>query len=163
MTKLSYFLYAADVLDSLSDFLIGFGILTILCFVIAVVIVCCAWLDEDCKDSPDATWLRAHTKSMLLTPVVLIFLLFGGSAIIPEKKTMYMIAGVEMADAFSKTETAHTLSTEMKSMLTDVSSIIHGYAVEVTGDVVKKVSDNKETAKEVAKDAVVETVKDAVK
>ena len=43
---------------------------------------------------------------------------------------MYMIAGVEMANEFGQTDTAHELTAEMKGVLSDITGIIHGYAVK---------------------------------
>lgn len=131
MTKLSLFLYAADALDSIGEFCVAFGVIAAIIFVIFCMI---ATFDDD----DTAEWLRAHTKRNLIIPIVAMFVFFGVSAIIPEKKTMYMIAGVEMADMFSQTDTAKELSNEMKSVLTDITGIIHSYAHETGANTQKE-------------------------
>lgn len=132
MTKLSIFLYAADALDSISDFCIAFGVIAAIIFVILGIANIMSWLVIDTRDDDEcAQWLRAHTKRILIIPILAMFFFFGTSALIPEKKTMYMIAGVEMADMFRQTDTAKELSKEMKGVLTDITGIIHSYAHEV--------------------------------
>lgn len=131
MTKLSLFLYAADALDSISDFLIAFGVIATIVFIIFGIINIVAWIVKgSCDDDETSEWFRAHTKRTLIIPVIAMFVFFGASALIPEKKTMYMIAGIEMADMFRQTDTAKELSKEMKGVLNDITGIIHSYAHE---------------------------------
>lgn len=131
MTKLSLFLYAADALDSLSGFCTAFGVIAAVVFVILGIATIISWTVTGSSDDDEgAQWLRAHTKRMLFTPIIVMFLFFGASTLIPEKKTMYMIAGVEMADMFRQTDTAKELSKEMKGVLSDITGIIHSYAHE---------------------------------
>jgi len=131
MTKLSLFLYAADALDSISEFCVAFGVIAVACFIIVGIANIVSWLVIDTIDDNDcAQWWREHTKRALIIPILAMFFFFGVSTLIPEKKTMYMIAGVEMADMFRQTDTAKELSKEMKGVLTDITSIIHNYAHE---------------------------------
>lgn len=134
MTKLSLFLYSADVLESISSFLFVFGVIAIILAIILCIITLAAWFDDDCKHDDGATWIRNHTKRMIAVPILIAMFFFGASTLIPEKKTMYMIAGVEMADMMIQTETAKTVSNEMKNVLTDITSIIHSYASEKTSN-----------------------------
>ncbi len=131
MTKLSLFLYAADALDSISDFFIAFGVIACVCFVILGIANIISWTVTGSSDDDEgAQWFRNHTKRTLIIPIIAMFFFFGASALIPEKKTMYMIAGVEMADMFRQTDTAKELSKEMKGVLSDITGIIHSYAHE---------------------------------
>ena len=123
MTKLSLFLYAADALDSIGEFCVVFGIIATL---VLLIFVCIAAIDDDYINE----WCKVRTKRILIIPIVVIFVCFGTAALIPEKKTMYMIAGIEMADMFRQTDTAKELSSEMKGVLTDITDIIHSYANE---------------------------------
>lgn len=131
MTKLSLFLYAADALDSISSFLTAFGVIAAIVFAIFGIVNIVSWVVAGSSDDDDgAKWFRAHTKRTLIIPALVMMFFFGASALIPEKKTMYMIAGVEMADMMLQTETAKTVSNEVKNVLTDITGIIHGYAHE---------------------------------
>lgn len=139
MTKLSLFLYAADTLDSIADFCIAFGVVAVVCFVFFGIVNIISWtVIGEIEDDEFTQWCRAHTKRTLIIPIVAMFVFFGTSALIPEKKTMYMIAGVEMADMFRQTDTAKELSNEMKGVLTDITGIIHGYAHETGANTQKE-------------------------
>ena len=132
MTKLSIFLYAADVLDSISTFCSAFGAIAVVCFVILGIANIVSWsVAGERGDDVGAQWFRAHTKRTLFIPILAMFFFIGASTLTPEKKTMYMIAGVEMADMFRQTDTAKELSKEMNGVLTDITGIIHSYAHEV--------------------------------
>lgn len=131
MTKLSLFIYAADALDSISDFFVAFGVIAAVVFVILCISTIVSWIVKGSSDDDKcAQWFREHTKRMLFIPMLAMFFFFGSSALIPEKKTMYMIAGVEMADVLRQTDTAKELSKEMKSVLSDITGMIHSYANE---------------------------------
>lgn len=130
MTKLSLFLYAADVLDSISGIFEGIGIIVSILSVFIFGFIIGSWFDNDIKNDSIAIWLRKHTIGIIVGLFVTIFGSLFASAAIPEKQTMYMIAGVEMANEFKQTETAHELSTEMKAVLHDITGIIHSYATE---------------------------------
>lgn len=124
MTKLSLFLWAADALDSMSNIFTYFGV------VIAIVIFmyCCyivfAWLDDD-----EALFSKRNI-CVFVAGLLICVGSFVMSAAIPEKKTMYMIAGVELVNEFRQTDLAHELTDEMKNMVHDITGIIHNYAVE---------------------------------
>ena len=132
MTKLSLFLYAADALDSISTFCVAFGVIAAVIFVIFGIANIASWtVTGSCDDEECSQWFRAHSKRTLIIPIIAMFFFFGAATLIPEKKTMYMIAGVEMADMFRQTDTAKELSNEMKGVLTDITGIIHSYAHEM--------------------------------
>ena len=130
MTKLSLFLYAADALDTIDAIFIAFGGVACAIALILGACICCSWFNEDCRDDEAGIWFRKHTVGIIVASILVIFGSFTVSAAIPEKQTMYIIAGVEMANEFRQTETAHELSNEMKAMLHDITGIIHSYAVE---------------------------------
>lgn len=139
MTKLSIFLYVADVLDNLSDIITGFCVATVLSVIIAVIVWSVnaaeptAFTDEDKKDNTLTKFFRNTYKRMVIICIACLVVFFGGRAIIPTKQTMYMIAGVEMVDSFAKSDTGKFLTTETKSVISDITSIIHSYAEEKTG------------------------------
>jgi len=130
MTKLSLFLYGADALDSISDIFTGIGIVSAILgfFIVAFTFAC--WFEDDLKNDEAGIWFRKHTVRVIAGVLVMVFTSFGVSAAIPEKQTMYMIAGVEMANEFRQTDTAHELTSEMKDVLHDITGIIHSYAVK---------------------------------
>ena len=130
MTKLSLFLYGADALDSIDSIFIGIGAVSCVVAIILFICICCAWFDDDCKNDESGLWFRKHTVGIIVASLFVVVGSFTAAAAIPEKQTIYMIAGVEMANEFRQTETAHELSTEMKAVLHDITGIIHSYAVD---------------------------------
>lgn len=130
MTKLSLFLYAADALDSIDTIFCWFGIISCIVAIILAIGICCAWLEDKCQKDAEVVWFRKHTIGIIVSSLIVIFGCFSIAAAIPKKQTMYMIAGVELANSFRQTDAAHELSTEMKNMLHDITGIIHGYAAE---------------------------------
>lgn len=130
MTKLSLFLYGADALDSIDSIFIGLGVVSCLVTLILIVCICCAWFDDECSHDESGAWFRKHTVGIIVSSIFVVVGSFTAAAAIPEKQTMYMIAGVEMANEFRQTETAHELSAEMKGILHDITGIIHSYAVD---------------------------------
>ena len=84
MTTLSIFLYLADILNSLSVFVIIGGILCV--FVVFRILL----QDEFNIENPGKCF------KWCIPIAVLCFLI---ACVIPNKKTMYMIAGVELANS----------------------------------------------------------------
>lgn len=130
MSKLSLFLYGADALDSIGDIFTGIGIVSAIIAFFLFAFTCASWLESDLKNDPAAAWFRKHTVGVIAGVLVMVFGSFAASAAIPTKQTMYMIAGVEMANEFRQTDTAHELTAEMKGVLSDITGIIHSYAVK---------------------------------
>ena len=130
MSKLSLFLYGADALDSIGDIFTGIGIVSAILGFFFVAFTLASWLDNELKNDEAGIWFRKHTVGVIAGVLVMVFGSFAASAAIPTKQTMYMIAGVEMANEFRQTDTAHELTTEMKDVLHDITGIIHSYAVK---------------------------------
>ena len=130
MSKLSLFLYGADALDSIGDIFTVIGIVSAILGFFFFAFTCASWLDSDMKNDPAGIWFRKHTVKVIAGVLVMVFGSFAASAAIPTKQTMYMIAGVEMANEFRQTDTAHELTSEMKGVLSDITGIIHSYAVK---------------------------------
>ena len=130
MTKLSLFLYGADALDSIDAIFTGIGIVSAILGFFIIAFTLASWFEDDLDDDPAGVWFRRHTVGVIVGVLITVFGSFAASAAIPTKQTMYMIAGVEMANEFRQTETAHELSAEMKNVLHDITGIIHSYAVK---------------------------------
>lgn len=139
MTKLSLLIYATDVLDSISNVCSSLGALAIVIFILFVIVNIMSWAAlYSGYDDEFTQWCRAHAKRTLIIPVIAMLFFSCPAVLIPEKKTMYMIASVEMADMFRQTDTAKELSNEMKGVLTDITSIIHSYAQEIGANTQKE-------------------------
>jgi len=118
MTTLSIFLYLADILNSLSAFVTIGGILCVFAPFFAFM-----GQDEFNIENPGSC------LKWCIPIAVLCFLI---ACIIPDKKTMYMIAGVELANSIMESEdfgkVKNYLGTTGVEMLDDIKAIIHAEA-----------------------------------
>lgn len=58
----------------------------------------------------------------------LIFTAIG--ALMPSEKAVYMVAGIELVNQFSKTEIAKELGASGMSIVKDITQIIHNYTID---------------------------------
>lgn len=59
---------------------------------------------------------------------IVIAIMFGlTAALMPSEKAIYMVAGIELVNKFSKTETAQELGDSGMSIVKDITTIIHDY------------------------------------
>ena len=61
---------------------------------------------------------------------VLTFVFAIVAAIMPSEKSVYMVAGIELVNQFSHTETAKELGDSGMSIVKDITKIIHNYTLE---------------------------------
>lgn len=118
MTKLSVFLWLADTIASLNDF----------CVVLACVSIMAGGALAFMYDEIDApSWLPK-----VLIPLGIACALFA--CIIPNKKTIYMIAGVELANTVMESEDFNKVKNYLGNsgveMIDDIKAIIHAEAQE---------------------------------
>lgn len=65
-----------------------------------------------------------------ITLWVLTFVFAITAAFMPSEKSVYMVAGIELVNQFSHTETAKELGESGKSIVNDITKIIHNYTLE---------------------------------
>ena len=120
MTTLSIFLYLADILHSLSAF---FTIGGILC----VFAPLCAFMGQDELNIEDP----GKCFKWCIPIAVLCFLI---ACVIPDKKTMYMIAGVELANSVMQSDDFNKVKSYLGetgvTMIDDIKALIHAEAQE---------------------------------
>lgn len=115
MTTLSIFLYLADFLHSLSNFVA-------ICGTLCLFVPLAAYVAQDELNIDDPS----KYLKWCIPIAVLCFLI---ACVLPSKKTMYMIAGVELAntvmqsDDFNKVK--NYLGNSGVEMLDDIKAIIH--------------------------------------
>ena len=118
MTTLSIFLYLADIMNSLSVFVTIGGIL-------CVFVPCFAFMlqDEFNIENPGKCF------KLCIPIAVLCFLI---ACIIPNKKTMYMIAGVELANSVMQSDDFNKVKSYLGetgvTMIDDIKALIHAEA-----------------------------------
>lgn len=120
MTTLSIFLYLADILNSLSCFVTLGGILCVFAPFMAFMMQ-----DEFNIENPG---------KCLKWCIPLAALCFLIACVIPDKKTMYMIAGVELANSVMQSDDFNKVKNYLGetgvTMIDDIKSLIHAEAQE---------------------------------
>lgn len=151
LSTLTLLVWIADVIENIADYFRAIGGITSFLAVIGIVIS----FAVDLKDFPGSDDNdRKKTKSLIgkLTVVCLvvgIVSLFVGN-VIPSKRAVYMMTGIQMVDAFSKTEFVQEISGEGQQIVRDLTYRIHEF-----------VGDGSKTAKEAVKGVIKEAVTDS--
>ena len=156
-TTLSILVYLAESVERFSTVACGIGIATIVAACISVIILLCCGAEGEVNWS--SSFSKKWIKYTILTAIVGALFLFIAS-MVPTKKAVYMIAGIQAAEYLSQTETAKEIGNEGIKIFKDVGTIIHSYATEAVSTVKDKVTDGAKEAVE-ATDKAVEAVKDS--
>lgn len=118
MTTVSIFLYLAYILNSLNTFVAIFGILCLFVPFFAFL-----GRDEFNIENPSKCF------KLCIPIAVLCFLI---ACVIPDKKTMYMIAGVELANSVMQSEDFNKVKSYLGetgvTMIDDIKALIHAEA-----------------------------------
>lgn len=61
---------------------------------------------------------------------ILAFVFAIVGSLMPSEKSVYMVAGIELVNQFSKTETAKELGDNGMSIVKDITTIIHNYTID---------------------------------
>lgn len=151
LSTLTLLVWIADVIENVADYFRALGGITAFLAVIGVVIS----FTVDSSEFPgNDENNRKKMKSIIgkLTVVCLftgIVSLFVGN-VIPSKRAVYMMTGIQMVDAFSKTEFVQEISGEGQQIVRDLTYRIHEF-----------VGDGSKTAKGAVKEAIKEAVTDS--
>ena len=65
---------------------------------------------------------------IVLWILTFVFAIVG--SLMPSEKSVYMVAGIELVNQFSKTETAKELGDNGMSIVKDITTIIHNYTID---------------------------------
>lgn len=118
MTTLSIFLYLADILNSLNTFVA-------ICGILCVFVPCLAFvLQYEFNIENPSKYFK------LCIPIAVFCFLI--SCVIPDKKTMYMIAGVELTNSVMQSEDFNKVKSYLGetgvTMIDDIKALIHAEA-----------------------------------
>lgn len=69
---------------------------------------------------------------IVLWILTFVFAIVG--SFMPSEKSVYMVAGIELVNQFSKTETAKELGENGMSIVKDITTIIHNYTIDNDSD-----------------------------
>ena len=169
-TTLSILVYVAEVIEKAAGAIMGTGICVGILSVISIIVMGCCAADGDFKtsDKDVQNWVKYTLRGIIFTLLCIL-----AYAVIPTKKAVYMIAGLQAADYLIQTDSAKEIGNEGIKIFKDVGAIIHSYATEAVGTVTETVTDGAKkaaettdkvltTVKDSAKDAVKETIKETI-
>lgn len=121
LSSLSWLVLAGSVCNSIGVCCI---ILAIATFIIGGIFMI-NYFCSSYSTSQDNILRRGGIISWVFT---IVFALVA--AFMPSEKSVYMVAGIELVNQFSHTETAKELGDSGMSIVKDITQIIHSYTVE---------------------------------
>ena len=120
LSSLSWLVLAGSVCHSIG---VAFIILAVITFVLGGVFMLTHF--DTCDKDKQAFCKRSAIVALAFT---LIFATIG--ALMPSEKSVYMVAGIELVNQFSKTDTAKELGDSGMSIVKDITTIIHNYTID---------------------------------
>ena len=119
-SSLSLIVLLGGVCEKLS---VAFLILAIISLVFGIIFLINLYCDSYSGEK-EKLLRRGGILALVFTVVFSIT-----AALIPSEKAVYMVAGIELVNQFSKTETAKELGDSGMSIVKDITSIIHKYTI----------------------------------
>lgn len=120
LSSLSWIVLAGSVCNSIG---IAFILMAVIAFIIGGIFM--INLFDTCDKEKESFFKRSGIIAWVFT---LIFATIG--ALMPSEKAVYMVAGIEFVNQFSKTETAKELGDSGMSIVKDITQIIHNYTID---------------------------------
>ena len=121
LSSLSWLVLAGSVCHSIG---ICFIILASVTFIIGGIFM----INYFCSDYSTEQDNILRRGGIILWVFTIVFAIIG--AFMPSEKSVYMVAGIELVNQFSHTETAKELGESGKSIVNDITKIIHNYTLE---------------------------------
>jgi uncharacterized membrane protein len=121
LSSLSWLVLAGSVCNSI-------GVCCIILAIVTVIIGGIFMINYFCSDystDQDNILRRGGIISWVFTIVFAIV-----AAFMPSEKAVYMVAGIELVNQFSHTETAKELGDSGMSIVKDITQIIHSYTID---------------------------------
>lgn len=120
LSSLSWIVLAGSVCHSIGT---AFILMAVIAFIIGGIFMINIF--DTCENDKLSFFKRSGIVAWVFT---LIFATIG--ALMPSEKAVYMVAGIELVNQFSKTETAKELGDSGMSIVKDITQIIHNYTID---------------------------------
>lgn len=121
LSSLSWLVLAASVCNNIR---ICCTLLAIVSFVIGGIFM----MNLFCGNYTIALDKILRRGGIVLGILTFVFAIVG--SFMPSEKSVYMVAGIELVNQFSKTETAKELGANGMSIVKDITTIIHNYTID---------------------------------
>ena len=125
LSSLSWLVLAGSVCDNIRICCILLAIVT---FVIGGIFM----MNLFCGNYTIALNKILRRGGIVLWILTFVFAIVG--SFMPSEKSVYMVAGIELVNQFSKTETAKELGDNGMSIVKDITTIIHNYTIDNDSD-----------------------------
>ena len=125
LSSLSWLVLAGSVCNNIR---ICCTLLAIATFVIGVIFMI-NYFCSSYSTSQDNILRRGGIVLWILT---FVFAIVG--SLMPSEKSVYMVAGIELVNQFSKTETPKELGDNGMAIVKDITTIIHNYTIDNDSD-----------------------------
>ena len=151
LSTLTLLVWIADIIENVATYFRAVGGITAFLAVISLIVS----LVVDVRDYPGNDDNERRKAKTLISRLTVVSLVIGVSSlfvgnVIPSKRAVYMMTGIQMVDAFSKTEFVQEISGEGKQIVKDITYRIHEF-----------VGEGSNTAKGAVKNAIKEAVTDS--
>ena len=125
LSSLSWLVLAGSVCNNIR---ICCTLLAIVTFVIGGIFM----MNLFCSNYTDDHEKILRRGGIVLCILTFVFAIVG--SFMPSEKSVYMVAGLELVNQFSKTETAKELGDNGMSIVKDITTIIHNYTIDNDSD-----------------------------
>lgn len=119
-SSLSLIVLLGGVCEKLSVALLILAIISLIIGIIFLINLYC----DSYSEEKEKLLRRGGILALVFTVVFSVC-----AALVPSEKAVYMVAGIELVNQFSKTETAKELGDNGMSIVKDITSIIHRYTL----------------------------------
>ena len=121
LSSLSWLVLAGSVCNNIRICCIMLAVVT---FVIGIFFM----LNMFCGNYPEYHEKILRRGGIVLWILTFVFAIVG--SLMPSEKSVYMVAGIELVNQFSNTETAKELGDNGMSIVKDITTIIHNYTID---------------------------------
>lgn len=130
MTTLSLILFLAPICEKLTFACI------MLATLFAVIALC--YIVYMCGGFTYAGEPKGTSKKWPVICLIVAFFCSIAAGLLPDRRTVYMVAGVETINKFSQTEVAKELGENGMSIVRDITTMIHTYTMDAVKESQKK-------------------------
>jgi hypothetical protein len=130
MTTLSLILFLAPICEKL----------TVACIIMAALfaVIALCYIVYMCGGFTYDGEPKNTSKKWPVICLIVAFFCSIAAGLLPDRKTVYMVAGVETINKFSQTEVAKELGENGMSIVRDITTMIHTYTMDAVKESQKK-------------------------
>jgi len=130
LTTLSLILFLAPICEKL----------TVVCIIMAALfaVIALCYIVYMCGGFSYSGEPKGTSKKWPVLCFIIVFICAITAGLLQDRKTVYMVAGVETINKFSQTEVAKEIGDSGMSIVRDITKIIHSYTMDAVKETKKK-------------------------